>query len=203
MAFDAPLLFIVSGPSGSGKGTLLAHLAQTQPDLERVQTYTTRAMRPTESAEDYNFIADGEFDRHVASGEIFEFTRTYGDHRYGSPKRLVDASDGRDIVVELEVKGMLRLRTLSQRRVVSLFILPESIEELERRIRARHMEDNFEDRIAKAREQVSYAYAYDYLAVNADRERFLSEAEAIVRAERARRDGARFMRGSMSELLRS
>lgn len=188
MAQDTPILFIVSGPSGAGKGTFLAHVAQKFPDLKRVQTFTTRPPRPNESPDDYNFVTLQEFERLTHDGEIFEFTKTYDDFFYGSPTRLVRTSETEDLLVELEVKGMLRLKALSQRRVVSIFVLPPTMAALATRIKARHQEDNFEARLAKAKDQVSYAYAYDYVLVNDDLEKFRDQAEAIVRAERLKRN---------------
>lgn len=203
MANDAPLLFIVSGPSGSGKGTFLTHIAAQFPDVERVQTYTTRPPRPNETAADYNFISPADFEAKCASGEIFESTKTYDDHSYGSPARLIRADEPADLMVELEVKGMLRLRTLSQRRVVSIFVLPPSLEALAERIKARHHEDNFEARLAKAKDQVSYAYAFDYALVNDELEAFREQSALIVAAERLRRQTASMLKDRMDFLLRT
>lgn len=201
MPKDSPLLFVISGPSGSGKGTLLDHIAETQPDLVRVQTYTTRPARPNETKDDYNFVSEPAFQRLVDQGELYEHTRTYEDYCYGSPKILVEDADPRDLIVELEVKGMLRMKAASKRRVVGIFILPSSVESLKERIMARHLEENFDARIKKAIDQVSYAYAYDYLLVNDVREIFLQEAFNVVAAERARRRGDSFMRNKMSEFM--
>jgi guanylate kinase len=203
MAQDAPILFIVSGPSGSGKGTFLSHIADQFPDLVRVQTFTTRPPRPNETAADYTFVAVAEFDAKCANGEIFESTRTYDDYCYGSPSRLVRDDEPADLMVELEVKGMLRLRSLSQRRVVSIFVMPPSMEDLEARIKARHQEDNFNARLDKAKDQVSYAYAFDYVLVNDDLSTFQEQAATIVAAERLRRTMAASMKQRMEYLLRT
>lgn len=203
MPQDSPLLFVISGPSGSGKGTLLEHLSNTFPDLRRVQTYTTRAPRPNETSSDYHFVSQPEFDSLVASGALFEYTRTYEDFCYGSPRILVEDNDSADLVVELEVKGMLRMKAMSRRRVVSIFVMPKSIEDLKARILARHAEDNFDARIKKATDQLAYTYAFDFLAINDDREEFLRIASEFVQAERERRKGFQFIAQNMSELLRS
>jgi guanylate kinase len=203
MVNDAPILFIVSGPSGSGKGTFLTHIAEQNRDLIRVQTFTTRPPRPNETAADYNFITEAEFHAKCDSGEIFESTRTYEDHYYGSPSRLIRADEPHDLMVELEVKGMLRLKSLSQRRVVSIFVMPPSLEALSERIKARHHEDNFEARLDKAKDQVSYAYAFDYILVNDDVDVFRQQAQTLVAAERNQRLMAGRLKSGMDYLLRT
>ena len=203
MPSDAPLLFVISGPSGSGKGTLLHHLQTALPALHRVQTYTTRGKRPNETDADYQFISQERFDGLVSAGELFEYTRTYEDHCYGSPKALIEDTDQRDYVVELEVKGMLRLRARSRRQVVGLFILPSSLAELERRILARHAEENFGARMAKSVDQIGYAHAYDYLLVNDDRDKFLADAVAAVRGEIVKRDGFRYLKERLPDILQT
>lgn len=178
------LLFVVSGPSGSGKGTVLKHLSDRELGFVRVKTYTTRAMRGNETEDDYNFISHDEFFRLVDAGEIWEYTKTYGgDDYYGSPVRLLQDEPDTPLVTEVEVKGMLRLREFSARRVVSMFILPPSIEVLVERIQNRHLEANSDERIEKAREQIGYASAYDYILLNKDMDAFLERAETIARAE--------------------
>lgn len=178
------LLFVVSGPSGSGKGTVLKSLSDRGLGFVRVKTYTTRAMRSNETEDDYNFIAHDEFFRLVDAGEIWEYTQTYGGKDYyGSPIRLLQDEPETPLVTEVEVKGMLRLREFSARRVVSMFILPPSIQVLEDRIKKRHEEANSRERIEKARDQIGYASAYDYILLNKDMEAFLERAEIIARAE--------------------
>lgn len=185
-----PLLFVVSGPSGSGKGTALHHLCETFPELKRVTTYTTRAPRPNEQPDvDYRYVSEEEFARLQASGEIYESARTYRDYAYGSPACLVAADDARPLLVELEIKGMLRLKACSLRRVVSIFVMPSSIEHLSDRVRNRHEEGNFDQRMEVATEQARYALAYDYVLVNDDLDRFTDDLEAVVRAELLRTDG--------------
>ncbi len=187
------ILFIVSGPSGSGKGTFIRHIVRQHQGVERVPTYTTRQPRAKEVAGvDYNFVDADEFDRLVESGEIFEYTRTYGDYLYGSPSRLIEAGS-ENLILELDYKGMLRTRTRSARRTVSIFLLPPDLESMTRRIEGRQRETNLEARRQKFFEQVQFAWAYDYVIQNDQLDRFLAQASALAEVELLRRHGAEIL----------
>lgn len=188
MVSAQPLLFVVSGPSGAGKGTLLSHLAEH--GVERVATYTTRDPRTGETrGVDYVYLAAEEFWAKVDAGEIFEYTRTYGDDAYGSPERLIGL-DPVPLAVELDYKGMFRVRARSPRRVVSIFVTTPDWQTATERITTRSQEKNLDARAAKWQEQVQFAWAYDYVLINDSRERFAAEAGAIATAELARTAGA-------------
>lgn len=187
-----PLLIVVSGPSGAGKKTFLDHVAEKFPETHRITTYTTRFPREGErDGIDYRFISGDDFDEKVQSGEIFESTRTYGDYQYGSPLDLVSARDRSPLVVELDVKGMARLRASSARRVISIFIMPPNIQELMKRIVARTGEkpENLERRIDAAVTQLDYAWSFDYVLVNDELGSFLADVESVLRAELVRQHG--------------
>ncbi len=187
------ILFIVSGPSGSGKKTFAEHIIRKFAEIQRVATYTTREPRRGEIEDfDYVFIGEEEFEELVASKEIFEFTRTYGDNLYGSPKRLIEAGSD-DLIVELDYKGMLRTRAMSARRTVSIFVLPPDLEVMTQRIERRQREDNLAARRKKFFEQIQFAWAYDYVVQNGELDRFLAQAEAIAEAELLRRAGAKLL----------
>jgi guanylate kinase len=193
-----PLLLVVSGPSGAGKKTFLDHVADTFPETKRITTYTTRFPREGEQdGIDYRFISSDEFDEKVQTGEIFESTRTYGDYQYGSPLDLVSARHSAPLVVELDVKGMARLRASSARRVVSIFIMPPDIQELMKRIVARTGEkpENLERRIDAAVQQLDYAWSFDYVLVNDNLKAFLADVESVIRAELVRQRGIEQMFG--------
>lgn len=184
------MLFILSGPSGSGKGTALAYAVAEIPELSRVVTYTTRKPRPGEQeGVDYNYLSEEEFAELQRRGEIFEATRTYGDYAYGSPSKLIKTDDPHPLIVELEVRGMLRLKASSQRRVVSIFLIPGEIEDILSRVKSRHEEKNLESRFSVAFEQMKYALSYDYILVNDDRDTFLEHFQTVVRAELLREEG--------------
>src|SRR3981081_1839001 len=111
-----PLLFVLSGPSGGGKGTALAEL--TAAGYVRVPTYTTRIPRPGEQhGVHYQFVDDEEFMKRVAAGDIVEYTGTVSDSLYGAPRELFETEREDPLLAELDVKGFARLRSLSRRRV--------------------------------------------------------------------------------------
>lgn len=165
-------------------------MSETFPEIKRVTTFTTRDPRPNETpGVDYRYIDEAEFERLRESGEIYESERTYKDYAYGSPSCLLRADEPAPLLVEMEVKGMLRLRASSQRRVVSLFLLPAAMRDLAERVESRHAEGNLDSRMDAALEQVHYALAYDYLLVNGDREAFLLDLSTVIRAELLRSRG--------------
>lgn len=182
-----PLLFIVTGPSGSGKGTLISAIDQAFPELRHIATFTTRGKRPSETdGRDYNFIARQDFLDKIDDGEIFEHTRTYKDDYYGSPRILLQATPQAPLLVELDYKGMHRLRAASLRQVVSIFVMPPSREVAAERIRQRHREDNMDSRLKNYDEQIQHAWAYDYVLWNFEKEAFARDGVTVVEAELCR-----------------
>ncbi len=190
-----PLLFVISGPSGSGKGTALDLIEREfSPTISRSPTYTTRAPRTGERpGKDYHYVDEKRFYELVAQKEIFEFTRTYNDELYGSPRCLINAEDdGRHLLVELDFNGFHRLRSISRRKVIGIFVMPPSIEELSKRILARQPETNLDRRLQRVSEQIAHAWSYDYIVLNQDRDEFMRRIRTVVSAELFRLDGAGF-----------
>jgi guanylate kinase len=194
-ARPVPFLFVVSGPSGSGKGTALDFIEKNyQNTISRCPTYTTRPMRKGERQDkDYHFVSQPQFNELVASEQIFEFTRTYNDELYGSPITLINTDVDRHLLVELDFNGYHRIKTISHRKVIGIFVMPLSIEVLAERILARAPETNLERRLQRVSEQIAHAWSYDYLLLNDDRDVFLKRLEAIVSAELYRLDGLNFL----------
>jgi len=190
-----PLLFVISGPSGSGKGTAIDFIAREfSADIVRAPTYTTRAPRTGErQGKEYNYVDQARFDELVAQREIFEFTHTYNDELYGSPRSLVDAGDGQHLLVELDFNGFHRLRSISRRKVIGIFVMPPSIDELSKRILARQPETNLDRRLHRVSEQIAHAWSYDYIVLNQEREEFLKRIHCVVAAELFRLDGVGFL----------
>ena len=184
------ILFIISGPSGSGKETIIRALLDGLADLKRISTYTTRSMRPgEEQGRPYNFISDDEFDGHIESGEIFEHETVYGSYRYGSPRRALDGDPDCDNIMELDPHGYRRMKEARSCPTVGIFLLIPDLETLTQRIMARHKEQDHEARLEAARTQIREADDYDYLLMNDDLDRCCLDAVKICETERIRRLG--------------
>lgn len=182
------ILFVVTGPSGSGKGTIMHAITDAFADIKKIATYTTRSPRPGEQpGYDYNFVSQDEFLSKVDDGKIAEYEKVYNDYYYGSPS--FDPGKGPDRLMELDYKGMFKYKKITH-NMVSIFIAPPSIDELVSRINRRASESNLANRIKNAIEQLQYAEHYSYIILNENLEQACEDAVAIVRAERCKRDKA-------------
>ncbi|OUO35505.1 guanylate kinase [Olsenella sp. An290] len=176
-------LFVVSGPSGVGKGTLVALLRERLTRLGLTVSATTREPRPGEvDGVSYHFLDDAEFERRVGEGEFLEWAWVHG-HRYGTLRSEVERvlAEGRSVVLEIDVQGALSVRA-SHPEAVLVFIEPPSPEELERRLRGRGTEDeaSIERRLANARREMSYADRYDVRIVNDDLDRAVDDLAHVI-----------------------
>jgi guanylate kinase len=179
------LVFVVTGPSGAGKGTLIRALTERLPDLDVAISATTRPIRPgEEDGREYHFLSEAEFVRRVEAGELLEHVR-FVSARYGTLRSELDriADEGRVCVLELEIEGALRV----QEEVpgsVTLFIAAD-VPELERRLRERATESSGEisERIALARHQLEQAHRFRYVVRNDDLRRATDALAALVEAE--------------------
>lgn len=179
----SPRLFVISGPSGAGKGTLVARVRAIRPDLALTVSATTRAPRPGETdGVSYHFLSDAEFDRHVAHNDFLEWAHVH-DHRYGTLRSEVDSrlAKGESIILELDVQGALNVRKDYPNDAVLVFVEPPSLEILERRLRDRGTEDesSIELRMADARREMDFVDEYDVRIVNDDLD---DAAEHLLRA---------------------
>ncbi|HNR23863.1 MAG TPA: guanylate kinase [Candidatus Bipolaricaulis anaerobius] len=185
------IALVIAGPSGAGKSSVIAALLRRDPSLVFSVSATTRPRRPDEAdGRDYTFVSDAAFDRMIRAGELLEWT-TYQGHRYGTPRAAVvgPLAAGRDVVINVEVKGALALRRSGlPHPVVLVFMVPPSREELVRRIRSRGTEsaDALAARLAIAEEEVRHIPEFDYLVVNDRLEEAVERVEAILVAERSR-----------------
>ena len=177
------LLFIVTGPSGAGKNTVMTHIYSTFPEIKKAVTYTTRAPRPHElDGVDYRFIGQEEFFSKVREGKILEYEQVYNDYYYGSPAQIF--ADGPIKIMEMDWKGHRTYRQVYKDIIIaSIFLVPPSLEEIKQRILSRSQVDNLQSRLANALEQLEHADDYTYVVVNDQKDRTLQQVEALVRAE--------------------
>jgi len=189
--FHEPLILIVSGPSASGKSTLVKKLLEVPGMLWSVSC-TTRPSRHEEERGWYNFISEEEFHRMVERGEFLEHACVFGKYHYGTPKHWLDQArtQGLDLVLEIDVQGADQVKE-KYPESVAIFVVPPSPRELEKRIRARGQDSEKEiaRRLERARQEMQRYVRYDYVVVNDDVERAGREVQAIALAARCRRAG--------------
>jgi guanylate kinase len=172
-------IFVISGPSGAGKASIMDCLLRST-SLSKVVTFATRPKRPTErDGLDYHFVSAAEFDRLAAIGEVVEKVRVYSDYFYGSPKLGYDPL-GPDRLIELDPEGRGTYAGAHSPHVTSIFLLPPSLNDLRRRIEARHAEANLDSRLRTAAQQIERACEYDYLLINDNLEVACDVARSIV-----------------------
>lgn len=187
------LLLILSSPSGAGKSTLARRLMDWDPTIRFSVSATTRKPRPgEEDGVHYYFKSREAFEDLVAAGEMLEHAEVFGNF-YGSPKAPVQAAmnEGRDTLFDIDWQGGQQIRNSSLGRdVVSIFVLPPSIAELDRRLRGRAQDSDevIAGRMAKSRDEISHWAEYDYVLVNDDLDAAFEKLLMILQAERMRRD---------------
>ena len=185
------LLIVLSSPSGAGKSTISRMLLAADPDVTMSISATTRPKRPGERDDvDYHFVSDAEFDRLIAEGDFVEWAPVFG-HRYGTPKAPVKAAlkSGRDILFDIDWQGTQQLQAAMGEDLVTIFILPPSMAELERRLHSRGTDSDevIANRMSRAASEISHWPEYQYVLVNRDTAECLSEVHAIVAAERLKK----------------
>jgi guanylate kinase len=186
------LLLILSSPSGAGKSTLSRMLMDWDPSMRFSISATTRKPRPgEEDGREYYFRTREEFESMVKSGEMLEHAEVFGNF-YGSPRGPVLAAmeAGTDTVFDIDWQGGQQIKQAMRDDVVSIFILPPSIAELDRRLRGRGQDSDevIAGRMAKSRDEISHWAEYDYVLVNEDLDRTFANLQAILTAERLKRD---------------
>lgn len=196
-------MLVLSSPSGAGKTTLSRRLLNSDAGLSLSVSVTTRPPRKGEvDGHDYHFIDRGRYDHMVANGELLEWAEVF-DHCYGTPRALVEATltAGRDVLFDIDWQGTQQLSAAARSDLVSVFVLPPSTDELERRLRSRAQdsEDVIHRRMAQAADEMSHWAEYDYVVINRDIEHAFANVRAILDAERLRRE----RQVGLSEFVRS
>jgi guanylate kinase len=185
------LMLVLSSPSGAGKTTLSRRLLQTDPDIVMSVSATTRPPRPNEiDGQDYFFVSPEKFDAMVEAGEFLEHATVFGN-KYGTPKAPVMAAldAGKDVLFDIDWQGTQQLKMQAREDLASVFVIPPSKAELERRLRLRAQDSVqvVQERMAKAGDELSHWAEYDYLVMNDDIEQAQGKLEEILRVERTRR----------------
>jgi guanylate kinase len=202
------LMFVLSSPSGAGKTTLSRLLIERMPGLKMSVSATTRPMRPGEvEGHDYLFVDPSKFEQMATRNELLEWATVF-ENRYGTPRAPVEAalSAGQDVLFDIDWQGTQQLSEKARGDVVSVFILPPSIPELERRLHSRAQDDyeTIHRRMAKAADEMSHWAEYDYVVINHDIDRAFADVTAILAAERLKRERqpglSEFVRGLQAKL---
>ena len=186
------LMLVLSSPSGAGKTTLSRLLLRSDRKVELSISVTTRPKRRGEiNGRDYHFIDHARFDAMIARGELLEWAEVFG-HRYGTPRQPATKAlqAGRDVLFDIDWQGTQQLREKARTDLVSVFILPPTTKELERRLKRRAQDSKsvIGSRMAKAAGEMSHWPEYDYVIVNRDKRQAFAELRAILAAERLKRE---------------
>lgn len=197
-------MLVLSSPSGAGKTTLSRRLLTQHAGLTLSISVTTRPMRPREiDGQDYFFISPDHFHKMARKGELLEHAEVFG-HHYGTPASTVEAqlAAGQDVLFDIDWQGTRQLAAQRREDLVSIFILPPSMEELKRRLIQRGQDDEavIAARMAQAAEEISHWEEYDYVLVNHDLDLALSKIVHIIEAERQRRERQTGLDTFISEL---
>jgi len=186
------LMLVLSSPSGAGKTTLSRKLLDEDKDVMLSVSVTTRKIRPGErDGRDYHFIDRKRFDALIEKSELLEWAEVF-DNYYGTPaKPVMDAlAAGRDVLFDIDWQGTQQLSDKARNDLVTVFVLPPSIPELERRLHTRAQDDyeTIHRRMAKAADEMSHWAEYDYVVINRDIAQAFDDVKAILSAERLKRE---------------
>jgi guanylate kinase len=186
------LMLVLSSPSGAGKSTISRAILRDEHQLSMSVSITTRAPRSDEvHGKDYYFVTVDEYHQMLAKGELLEHAKVF-DNYYGTPRQHVERElvSGHDVLFDIDWQGTQQLKSSVQNDLVTVFILPPSIGELERRLRGRAQdaEDVMRRRMARAADEMSHWPEYEYIVVNCEVDESIAQVKAILTAERLSRE---------------
>ncbi len=205
------LMYVMSSPSGAGKTTITRALLKNNPDTVISISATTRQRRAGEvHGQDYFFVSLEEFDSMVENGEMLEHAKVF-DHYYGTPRAPVEEAlnGSKDVIFDIDWQGAQQLKSIAEEDLVTVFVLPPSRGELEKRLRNRSLDtretqEQIRDRMSKATSEISHYMEYDYVIVNTNIDEAIIKAQKILEGERLKRRRtkglANFVRGLMDGL---
>lgn len=199
------LLIVLSSPSGAGKTTIARMLLEADSQISMSVSATTRPKRPGEVDNvDYHFVDETQFNRMIETDEFAEWAYVF-DHLYGSPKEPIKEAlkDGRDTLFDIDWQGTQQLEYAFRTDLVLIFILPPSMQELERRLNERGTDSDeiIAGRMRRAAGEIGHWAEYDYVLINDDMEKCLADVQAIIAAERLRRQRQPYLLGFVRELV--
>ncbi|CAA7622044.1 guanylate kinase [Candidatus Terasakiella magnetica] len=185
------LMLVMSSPSGAGKTTIARAMLERDSGINMSVSATTRAPRPGEvDGRDYHFVSVERFSQMIEDGEFLEHACVF-DNFYGTPRGPVEEvlSQGRDVLFDIDWQGTQQLRQNARDDLVSVFVLPPSVDELEKRLRGRAQDsdDVVRKRMAKAGDEMSHWPEYDYIIVNSNLDYSIASVQAVLTAERLKR----------------
>lgn len=187
-------LFVVVAPSGAGKTSLVNAMLEVERGMRLSVSHTTRAPREGEvEGREYHFVSREAFEKLIAAGDFLEHAEVYGNY-YGTSRRWIEEelAGEHDVLLEIDWQGAMQVRSLFP-RMVGIFVLPPSLDELRRRLTARGKDaaDSIERRMASARTEISHVLEFEYIIVNEQFDVAVADLQAVVRAARLSRDRRR------------